>query len=245
MQDDFTYSYYRKSLLKLKDTHKFSFFDNYSHDDIILRHDVDISLNSALEMAELESEIGIYSTYFILFHSPFYNPFSPTSSRMIRKILEMGHKIGLHYDSSYILENNLDANVTIKQELKLFSQHFNEKINLFSAHNPTTNKKIILRLGNEFLDADEHKLKINRKYISDSVQNWREGSFLKFANQSQLYVLIHPIWWTKNGESREEILQSLVGGDLDQYKKEIQSLKKYQDEYLKMINKTNNELQTT
>lgn len=229
---DFSYSCYKETLLKLKENHKFSFFDNFTNNDVILRHDIDIALSPALEMAELESEIGVYSTYFILFHSPFYNPFSPSSSKVIRKIMEFGHRIGLHYDISFIAENRLQIDETISQELKLFSQHFNDEINLISSHNPTTNQKASLNLGKQIIDADSPKLKTNRKYITDSVQNWREGPFSKFINIPELYILIHPIWWTKEGKTRNEILQSLSGGHLDQHKKEIEWLKEFYDNYL-------------
>ena len=229
---DFSYEYYKEALLRLKKTHSFSFFENISKNDIILRHDIDIALKPALNIAELESKIGVYSTYFILFHSPFYNPFSTTSSKIIKKIMNLGHKIGLHYDTSFILENKLHPEETISQELKLISQHFDEQINVISAHNPTTNQKISLKLIKKIIDADSPKLKKDRKYISDSVQNWREGSFSKFVSINQLYILTHPIWWTKQGKTRKEILQSLVGGTLDQHKNEIADLKKLQNNYL-------------
>lgn len=238
---DFTYSHYRKTLLKLKEKHSFSFFDDISKNDVILRHDIDISLKPALKIAELEADIGIHSTYFILFHSSFYNPFSPSSSKIIKQIIKMGHRVGLHYDGSFILSNNLQPKETILQELGLFSQHFNNDINLISAHNPTINKKISLKFGGKMIDADSPKFKKNRKYISDSVQNWREGSFSKFNNISQLYILTHPIWWTKQGLSRKKILQELVGGTFDQHKKEIEELKKLQTNYLNRLKMEKNE----
>jgi hypothetical protein len=235
IENDFSYRCYCDTILKLKKNHKFVDFESVSSDDIILRHDVDIALQPAVNMAKIENDLKVQSTYFILIHSPYYNPFSPYSTQMIRKILELGHKIGLHYDSSFYIKNNLDANQCIKNEIDIFNSHFQTKVNVVAAHNPTTNKKLEINFPDKIIDADSIEFKKNRKYISDSVQNWREGSFSKFVEQRNLYILIHPIWWTKDNKSRIEILQSLIGGDLDQYTKEIRNLKNFQDEYLNKL----------
>lgn len=229
---DFRYSHYKKILLKLKENHEFCFLDNFSNNDVILRHDVDISLISAVKMAKIESELGIKSTYFILFHSQFYNPFSVSASKAIQKIIELGHKIGLHYDRSFFIENKLQPGETISEELKDFSQHFNQKINLVSAHNPTLNKKNAIKFSNEIIDADSPTLKIDRKYISDSVQYWREGSFSKFTNLTKLYILIHPIWWTEKGKLRNDIMDDYSKEICLNHKKEICEMKRVQDQYV-------------
>ena len=41
--------------------------------DVILRHDVDLSLDAALRMAELEADAGAAATYFLMTGSVFYN----------------------------------------------------------------------------------------------------------------------------------------------------------------------------
>lgn len=238
IESDFSYKFYCDTLLKLKKNHKFVDFESVTSNDVILRHDVDIALQPAVNMAKIENDLKIQSTYFILIHSPYYNPFSTHSTQLIKKILELEHKIGLHYDSSFYTKNNLDANRCIKNEIDIFNSHFQTKVNVVSAHNPTTNKKLEINFPDKIIDADSIKFKKNRKYISDSVQNWREGPFSKFVEQRNLYILIHPIWWTEDNKSRIEILQSLTGGDLDQYTKEIRHLKNFQDEYLNKLKNT-------
>ncbi len=46
---------------------------------LILRHDVDFSVDRALELAKIENNYGISSTYFFLLHSDFYNIFEKDS----------------------------------------------------------------------------------------------------------------------------------------------------------------------
>ena len=41
--------------------------------DLYLRHDVDLSLEAALEMARIEHELGVRATYFLMTESGFYN----------------------------------------------------------------------------------------------------------------------------------------------------------------------------
>jgi hypothetical protein len=38
-----------------------------------MRHDIDVSLDFALEMARLEHSMGVRTTYFVMFRSPIYN----------------------------------------------------------------------------------------------------------------------------------------------------------------------------
>ena len=66
---NFSYNHYKQTLEKIKKTHKILTFGNSSDKDVILRHDVDASLEAALKMAELENKINVSSTYFILLSS--------------------------------------------------------------------------------------------------------------------------------------------------------------------------------
>jgi peptidoglycan/xylan/chitin deacetylase (PgdA/CDA1 family) len=72
--------------------------DNPRSADLIgLRHDVDHSLDLALELAWIESERGLRATYYILNGHPYTN-----TDHFIEKcvqIQELGHEVGLHNDA--------------------------------------------------------------------------------------------------------------------------------------------------
>ena len=53
---------------------------------VILRHDIDYSLDKAVALAELERELGVSSTYFVLLTSEFYNLLSKDNLSKISKI---------------------------------------------------------------------------------------------------------------------------------------------------------------
>lgn len=63
---------------------------------VFLRHDVDLHLEGALEMAAVEEKAGVRSTWYVgtrLAYNPAYEP----NAAVIRELVERGHTIGLHY----------------------------------------------------------------------------------------------------------------------------------------------------
>jgi hypothetical protein len=98
---NFTYTAYEKMLSLLKENnYEICNYENHQRSNccVILRHDVDLSLEKALRFAELEFNKGVQSTYFILLSTSFYNLFHRKSNDIIKKIRSMGHEIGLHFD---------------------------------------------------------------------------------------------------------------------------------------------------
>ena len=220
---NFTYDHYTDILQELKKSHKFTSFKNATSNDIILRHDIDTSLHAALKMAKIEKELGISSTFFILLSSEFYNPISVDGSKIIREILALGHKLGLHYNDIFIFENNVDATETITTEINLLEQHFNTKIEAVASHERVLaaskhNKKLSIKLPDGIVDAYSEEFFKKRKYLSDSAQFWREGCLCQHLNKyDELQVLVHTMWWSHDGLSKDEIMDSFLGGEYDNY----------------------------
>src|SRR6266508_4337715 len=77
--------------------YRFAFFDREPEPGtILLRHDVDLSLEAALALAELEAETGAAATYFLMTRSEFYNLGSPSGEQAIVRLRGLGHRVGLH-----------------------------------------------------------------------------------------------------------------------------------------------------
>ena len=77
--------------------YRFGFFEGEPRDgDVLLRHDVDLSLDGALRLAEVEAEAGAPATYFLMTRSVFYNLASEEGERSIARLRELGHRVGLH-----------------------------------------------------------------------------------------------------------------------------------------------------
>ena len=74
---NFTYASYLRMLSVLRENqYLISTYTEFqpSNKCVILRHDVDFSLEAALQFAKLEYKQDAQSTYFILLATPFYNP---------------------------------------------------------------------------------------------------------------------------------------------------------------------------
>src|SRR5262249_8228587 len=63
----------------------------------LLRHDVDSELYSLEPMMQLEHSLGIRATYFLMTRSTAYNVFSVEGARVVGRLAEHGHRIGLHF----------------------------------------------------------------------------------------------------------------------------------------------------
>lgn len=187
---------------------------------IVLRHDVDISLEHALKMAKLEFDSGLCSTFFILLHSPFYNALTKKNVSIISKISSMGHEIGLHYDTDFLTKSLKDARQQIKNEAKILEDIVGQKIISVTQHNPTTTTKLDSKLVTGFLDAMHNPLTKNAVYISDSVQNWRKGCMCNHVGKiPKLQILTHPIWWQEIPSDLHVILNNVK----ENYKSDIDS----------------------
>jgi len=236
---DFSYTHYIETLNEIKKNQNFTNFKNSSSNDIILRHDVDSSLELALKIAKIENNLGISSTFFILFHSELYNPFSPSSSKIIDQLLSLGHEIGLHYNETIISQIKKNPSNVIKNEIEAFEEHFGTTISVVSAHDPSISKKLEIDLPDGVVDAYSEKYTVQKKYLSDSVQHWREGCFCKhYKNNDSMQVLTHPIWWTEDNKGWEEIMKSFVGGKWDNHKIQVEDdVEKFKDYLQKMSSK--------
>ncbi|HET9047339.1 MAG TPA: hypothetical protein VFO33_10300, partial [Casimicrobiaceae bacterium] len=100
---------------------------------LLLRHDLDGPLRGAREMAELEATQGIAATYFVQTASDFYNLLSKSSRTFIRRLVALGHEIGLHYEASRYLA---DGERALHSDLRLLEDLAGRRIVSASQHLP-------------------------------------------------------------------------------------------------------------
>lgn len=78
---------------------------------VLLRHDVDRKPNNSLRVAEIESKYDIQSTFYFRITRSSFN------EAVIKRIYELGHEIGYHYEDLSAAKGNYD------QALELFQKH--------------------------------------------------------------------------------------------------------------------------
>lgn len=80
---------------------------------LLLRHDVDKRPGQSLHMARLEKEMGISGTYYFRSVPASFDP------AVIRKISELGHEIGYHYEDLALCRGNLNEAIrSFRKNLK-------------------------------------------------------------------------------------------------------------------------------
>lgn len=189
---NFTYKHYQKTCLQyIESGYKFLLLGqkNKKKKSIYMVHDCDFSLESALNLAIKEKEIEIKSTYFLRLGSKNYNILNPYYSDIVKKIIENGHDVGLHYENLFLKEE-------INYSIKLISKAIQHKIKYFNVHEPTRSGLDFSLNNSEYNRCYNSRFFKNFKYISDSGGRWREGCFSQHINKyNNLLVSTHPVWW--------------------------------------------------
>lgn len=167
---------------------------------ILLRHDIDHNLKLALNFANIEKSLGIRSTYFIRIHGK-YNISELENYKILLKLLEQGHELGLHHDCDFAILVNENPEEFFIRDKKIFESVINRKILGISSHEPNKSKFILtdkdLSRFNLKYQAYSGIFLKDMKYISDSSSRWREGCMCNYIKNSspRLSILTHPIWW--------------------------------------------------
>lgn len=198
---DFTIKNYEKILTTAKEFYSFTIFKSidWSSKFLLWRHDVDLSLESALVLAKIEYTHKVQATYLINLHSEFYNPLQSSQLKIINQLVELKHDIGIHFDCAFYNVNNKEELIQcLSKEVYIFQEILGIKPSVFSFHNPTKDQ---LRFDEDLycglLNTYSHSFK-NVPYCSDSNGYWRHenlSDFIKNKSNKNAQVLTHPGWW--------------------------------------------------
>lgn len=179
---------------------------------VYVRHDVDISLEKAVQMAEREHKLKLPSTYFILLSSRYYNPFTKESKRYVEQLLNLGHTIGLHYDLSLAPSSPEDQAKYVLWQRSIMEAEFGVEISTCSAHKPSMGVSVTRELATILQISGLHDVNLtmpNYKYISDSGMNWREDYHEVIKHYTRIHVNTHPIWYDDIEGDYKDRLRSL------------------------------------
>ena len=174
--------------------YRFAFFDRAPEPgDLLLRHDVDLSLEAALRVAELEAESGAVATYFLMTRGEFYNLASPSGERALARLRELGHRVGLHPVWPRVeLDGRFDPVVAWHNpDPEYMCEPVEEAVNVMEP---------------PWADV----------YLSDSNQHWQQGcphEELAAGAFERLQLLIHPEIWVYEGSTMRETMLALLAAE--------------------------------
>lgn len=172
---------------------------------LLWRHDCDMSLERALDVAAIDAEHLGVSTFFIHLHSQFYNVFEDGQRNLVREIVELGHDIGLHFDPTFY-RNLTDESINerIEWETQLLEQLLEVSLSAVSFHNPTvTQVEFHESHYSGLVNCSGPKFQTDMAYCSDSNGRWNNEDGFKVLEGKQtnrLQMLTHPEWWITNAK---------------------------------------------
>jgi hypothetical protein len=149
--------------------------------NVELRHDVDISIESAYRMAKYENELSVKSIYYLRFDCDYYNLLTSKNIKILDYLME-NHEIGCHVDCT---------NFENEDSLYNYLYNYNKIIPFrkFTFHINTDKTK---RFGN--IKYFQNKSILTGEYISDSKNNFDDDKLLKIKNLNDFTLVIHPEW---------------------------------------------------
>jgi hypothetical protein len=176
--------------------YRFAFFDREpAAGEVLLRHDVDLTLEPAVEMAELEAELEIGATYFLMTRSELYNLDAASGEATLERLRALGHRIGLH---------GIYPDATLDERLDpIVAWHTPEPEYMTLLIEGAVN---VMQPG--YFDPDH--------YRSDSNKRWRHGcphDQLAHGEFEWLQLLIHPELWVYPGETMRETMLALLDAE--------------------------------
>jgi hypothetical protein len=181
--------------------------------DLVLRHDIDMSLAAALEMAEFEASRDISATYFVLLRSPLYNLLTEENTDFLRRILELGHDVGLHFDAALYEGEITVLNQAAEVECAVLEDFLGCRVELISLHRP---RPVLLGYDQPIagrIHSYQPKYFSEMGYCSDSRGGWHHGhpfDHVAVADRRAMQLLTHPIWWTGDSNPPEEKLRDFI-----------------------------------
>ena len=158
--------------------HLMSSADKQHERRVILRHDVDECPNNALKMATAEYKLGIKSTYYFRVVKKSNKP------EIIKKIVEMGHEIGYHYEDLSTANGDYEKAIdSFKKNLSYFRSFY--PVKTVCMHGSSTSKfdnrslwehhkmENFGLIGEPYLSLDFSKV----FYLTDTGFSWDGGRF--------------------------------------------------------------------
>ncbi len=243
-KSDCSYAAYRKILCDIKDSGKYCDYADVIKEKrdqyLILRHDIEFSIERAYRLSEIEAEEGIQSTYFVQITNNAYNPFSQESKKMLLAMNQSGHHLGLHYHRGATEQIEGLAEDIVRQA-KMLSEMIGIDIDRFSFHRPPAKflkadlaaGDLINAYGHLFFTYTETPDDMCAvKYIADSNHQWKYGLAKKeyFDRFDKIQLLIHPLSWSHEGADHLQNFQDMVKEKHDAFVETIEHEWKLFDE---------------
>jgi len=193
------------------------YLDNPQRKVILLRHDIDVSLEYGMQMARIEQHLGITSTFFVRLHSYFYNLLEEENMKRLAELAEMNFEVGIHQEIYKFTADRQELIDILKIEKKLVEAIIGKQILGVATHLP---KKNVIKMTPDFLAEAGFRYRPGSEifnqdaiFISDSNKKWKRYSFREaLAISDKILANIHPVWWAGKFTDHTGLIKLLSAG---------------------------------
>jgi hypothetical protein len=193
-----------------------------SHGDhtLYLRHDVDVHITCIEQIGKIEADLGVIATYYVPLTLPF-NPFYPENAAILRELVAMGHRLGLHYDLTTYPEGDSAGRERLNREVGALGEITGVMPRTICMHNPSLNGEDRFRGIDDYVHPHDPRYADGLLYISDSCRAWRDEELLRCFGEDpprRLLLNTHPeLWFGTDTEDQERFLEgTLLENTLEQ-----------------------------
>jgi hypothetical protein len=176
---------------------------------LYLRHDVDVHIAGIEQIGRIEAELGAVATYYVPLTLPF-NPFYPKNAAVLRELVAMGHRLGLHYDLATYPEGDAAAREHLDREASALGELAGTTPRTICMHNPSLGGEDRFRAVDGYVHPHDPRHVDGLLYVSDSCRAWRDDELLRCLDEDPppgLLLNTHPeLWLGMAGEGQEQFL---------------------------------------
>ena len=189
----------------------------------VVRHDIEFSMDRALQMAKIEAEeLGIVSTYTVQLRNNTYNALSQKNIGVVQEIKNLGHSIGLHQSPPKMGDEKLIE--YILKDIETLEHYYGFEVDRYAFHRCGSNPGILekyVEVPNKincyakeffhyFQGSSPEKLRVY--YVGDSNHKWKYGYPLEldFNKVKKMQLLMHPYSWTEHGHGNSSNFVGLI-----------------------------------
>ncbi len=202
--DDFTYDFLRDLLAIAGERGDVRLLaEGVAAPGLVVRHDIDLSLQRAVAVGAVEAEAGVRATVLVMVDSPLYDLDDPASREALATLRAQGHDIGLHMDLGPRGERPGLAIEDVTPEVEACRERLasvlGAEVRAISFHRPADPLVAALAPVAEVCGmVNAYAEPLMRCYLADSAGAWRHGDprpTLRRPPCDTVQLLIHPFWW--------------------------------------------------
>jgi hypothetical protein len=198
---------------------------------LLLRHDLDGPLSGARAIAELEANLGVQATYFVQTAGEFYNLLGSEGRSLLRRLVELGHEVGLHYEARRYVGDG--GRAALASDLRLLEDLTGRAVASASQHIPVDGDAVAL---DGHIENDAYAPRFTEPpmtYISDSLMAWRARTPHDLIDRrASFQLLTHPETWVGGYRHMGDALDGMLNEEIAAVRARYRSVASY---YAKLI----------